>query len=463
MDSRNYIRQSIIRDMSEGVITIGLDGKIMYANPSALKLLGKEESDLMGRSFAGCFFEYEENDSFNQAVLDAVYDTSVAHENVVEYFTGERTRQFHVTTSYLKDGDEKIGVIAVISDISELVELRDAVKAMERIKALNGQLEMRNKLLSETFGRFLSDEIVKQLLETPDGLALGGKKKELTVMMSDLRGFTAMSERMPAQDLLSMLNHYLGEMTMVIQKYGGTIIEFIGDGIMAIFGAPAPSNVHAEQAVAAAVEMQASMEDINHWNTAHGFPELLMGIGINTGDMIVGNIGSEKRTKYGVTGANVNLCGRIESYTIGGQVLIAPSTRSMISAEIEISSEMKVMPKGVSEPITLSCVCGVGAPYDVHYRMKVVPKRKLSSGYEVNFCRVKGKHTSNDVLTACITEISSAGALITSEAEIAVFDNIEIDIGEKLFAKVIETSDKGFEISFTSKPECFDEWLGKLS
>lgn len=242
----------------------------------------------------------------------------------------------------------------VLSDISELVELRDAIKAMGRIKALNGQLELRNKMLSETFGRCLSDEIVRQQLDTPDGLALGGKKRTLTVMMSDLRGFTAMSERMEAQSLLALLNHYLGEMTEIVQRRNGTIIEFIGDGIMAIFGAPAPSDSHAADAVAAAIEMQSRMEAINAWNRERGYPVLEMGIGINTGEVIVGNIGSEKRTKYGVVGNHINLFGRIESYTVGGQVLISPKTRSMVSEPLDIAMEQEVFPKGVKTPLTLA-------------------------------------------------------------------------------------------------------------
>ena len=91
-DSRNFIRASIIRDMSEGVMVIGLDGVITDVNPAALRILCKQESDLAGKRFARCFFEYEENDAFNQTILDAVYDASVSHENIVPYFTGETVR-----------------------------------------------------------------------------------------------------------------------------------------------------------------------------------------------------------------------------------------------------------------------------------------------------------------------------------------------------------------------------------
>lgn len=462
-DSRNFIRASIIRDMSEGVMVIGLDGVITDVNPAALRILCKQESDLAGKRFARCFFEYEENDAFNQTILDAVYDASVSHENIVPYFTGETTLQLHVTTSYLHEGEQKIGVIAVLSDISELTELRDAVKAMERIKALNGQLELRNKLLSETFGRFLSDEIVRQLLDTPDGLALGGKKAELTVMMSDLRGFTALSERMPAQDLLTMLNHYLGEMTDVIQNRGGTIIEFIGDGIMAIFGAPAPSPTHAEQAVVAAVEMQSRMPEINRWNTAHGFPALEMGIGIHTGDVIVGNIGSEKRTKYGVTGANVNLTGRIESYTVGGQVLISPATRKKIAAPLEIASEAEVMPKGVHDPIVLSCVASVGAPYHVHCEQEAEKPVPLKKPVEITFSPIREKHTEKELESGVFLALSQSGAILQTKAELNVYENLQVRMGSDhpLFCKVIAKSGSDWLLRFTAKPEHFDQWLKK--
>lgn len=462
MDNREFIRKSVIRDMSEGVMTLGLDGKIMSVNPAAAGILEKTEDELVGKPFARCFFEYEENDAFNQLILDAVYDSSTSHEGIVAYYSGKDTRHLHVTTSYLKDDDKKIGVIAVISDISELVELRDALKAMERIKALNGQLEIRNKLLSETFGRFLSDEIVRQLLDEPDGLALGGKKRRLTVMMSDLRGFTAMSERMPAQDLLTMLNHYLGIMTEVIQKYSGTIIEFIGDGIMAIFGAPLPSESHASQAIAAAVEMQRSMKAINEWNAMRGYPELNMGIGINTGDVIVGNIGSEKRTKYGVTGANVNLCGRIESYTVGGQVLASPTTVADIRTELDVASTMEVLPKGVNEPLTLSSVVGIGEPYNVSFTTSYNRPQAIKTPVEVSFFSIKDKHTSASANIGKIIAVSQDGAIMKSDAEIAVFDNIEIEIGEKLYAKVMTCSGGEIEIRFTAKPESFKSWLEKL-
>ena len=458
MRNSELIHKSIMQDMTEGVMTIGLDGVISYVNPAAAMILGMNAQDLTGKKFIQCFFEYSENDAFNQTILDAVYDSATTHRNVVAYYTGKNFRQLHVTTSYLHDNGIKVGVIAVLSDISELTELRDAVKAMQRIQQLNSQLELRNKLLSETFGRFLSDEIVRQLLDTPDGLLLGGKKRTLTIMMSDLRGFTAMSEHMEPQSLIAMLNHYLGAMTEVIQQYNGTIIEFIGDGILAIFGAPVASDHHASDAVAAAVAIQMQMEVINTWNTDRGYPILEMGIGINTGEVIVGNIGSEKRTKYGVVGSHVNLCGRIESYTIGGQILISPLTRSMVQCDLEVAQEMEVYPKGVKGALTLSRITGIGTPYNLYNKGQSQQKDMHSVQIPVRFKRISEKHCSETVFDGVLTEMNERYAILNTDTPIHLFENISICANNDIFCKVLAKEAHGLLLGFTGGHNDF--WAG---
>ena len=460
----NYevIQQYIMRDMAEGVMVIGFDGVIHYMNPAAERILERNFADISGKAFAQTFFEYEQNDAFNQTILDVIYDRNRSHKDIVDYFTGERTKQLHVTTSYLKFDISTIGVVCMLSDVTELNELRDAMKAMEQIKALNSRLELRNSLLSETFGRFLSDEIVRQLLETPDGLALGGKKRCLSVLMSDLRGFTAISEQMDAQSLLDMLNYYLGAMTEIIQKYNGTIIEFIGDGIMAIFGAPVPDDNHATLAVAAAVEMQSKMAEINGWNRQRNYPVLQMGIGINTGEVIVGNIGSDKRTKYGVVGNEVNLAGRIESYTVGGQILIAPQTKDRLSSEVIIAGEQKVFPKGLAEPIVLTHVVGLGAPYNLNCNDPKSEPRPLAKPIPVQFLCIDDKHVSDVQEAGYLTSLCSSGAVLETEVPLALYQNLVLDIGGKLFAKIIREGETEFLLRFTSFPKIFDSWFRRV-
>ena len=317
--------------------------------------------------------------------------------------------------------------------------------------------------MSETFGRFLSDEIVRQLLDTPDGLALGGKKRELTMMMSDLRGFTALSERMQPQDLITMLNHYFGEMYEEIERYHGTLIEFMGDGMLVVFGAPTWRESHAADAVAAAIGMQRRMKQVNSWNREHGWEALAMGIGINSDEMILGNIGSEKRTKYGVLGAAVNLAGRIESYTTAGQILISPGTRAAVEAELEIRKTMLISPKGVAGEIQLSDVRGIGSPFSLRLDAEVEELTNLPSPVPLRFSRLEGKRLTERQLEAELLAVSKEEALLKTDAELKPLDNVCLDIGADLYAKLTKKEERLYRISFTAKPPCFEEWLRRVS
>ena len=129
---RNFIQERILRDMSEGVVVIGLNGHIEQINPKACEILGLSESNVLGKAFAGFFFEYEENDDFSQTILDAIYDAHTLHVAVVPYFDGVTTKYVHVTTSFLHDGRQRIGVIAVLSDVSELIRLRNEIEEKNR-------------------------------------------------------------------------------------------------------------------------------------------------------------------------------------------------------------------------------------------------------------------------------------------------------------------------------------------
>ena len=460
MERETLIRNSIISDMSEGVMAVRFDGRIELANDAALAILEKTEEELVGSSFVRAFFGEEENDAFVQSVLDAVYEKGRRMESYVPYRTGRGEKQLRIVSSCLREQEKMTGVILVISDVTELTEMRDAMKAMDRIQALNHQLEMRNRVLQETFGRYLSDDIVREILDSPSGWKLGGQKRELTILMSDLRGFTALSERMEPQDLITMLNHFFGEMYEEIERCRGTLIEFLGDGMLVIFGAPAPSETHAADAVAAAVGMQKRMEAVNRWNAERGYEPLAMGIGINTDAVILGNIGSEKRTKYGVLGAAVNLTGRIESYTTEGQILISPGTRAAVASELRISDTLSVQPKGVDGSIELSSVTGIGAPYGIYLAQKAEAKlQPLARGLKLPFSALEGKHASGEIWEGTILALSEKEAILKTDAELALYTNLMLRIGEDLYAKVTGAESGTYRLCFTAKPPCFAAWL----
>ena len=462
MERDIVIQGSIISDMSEGVMVVRPGGIIGLVNDAALNILEKKREALVGKSFARVFFDSQENDEWVQSVLDAVYDMGKRKENYVPYRTAQDVKQLRVVSSCLRNREEIIGIILVISDITELTEMRDAVRAMQAIRELNGKLELRNRVLQETFGRYLSDDVARQILDSPEGWKLGGQRQNLTILMSDLRGFTAMSERMKPQSLIKMLNHYFSEMYEEIERYHGTLIEFLGDGMLVIFGAPILRKSHASDAVAAAIGMQKRMEAVNRWNAEQGYEPLSMGIGINTDCVIIGNIGSEKRTKYGVLGAAVNLTGRIEGYTVAGQILISSGTLAAAQSELQILRTIPVSPKGIKSEILLSEVIGIGAPYNLQLPQQQHGLKFLSRSAAVRFSLVEEKYIDKHDSVGEILAVSQYDALLKTEENLSVLDNLCIDIGDDLYAKLIEKENGNYLLSFTARPPCFSAWLNDI-
>jgi len=228
--------------------------------------------------------------------------------------------------------------------------------------AFNGMVEglRQRDFIRNAFGRYVSPEVAKTLLESPDGLRLGGEKRRITVLMSDLRGYTRFAEHGDPAGVMAVLNDYLGRMADIVIAHGGTINEFIGDAIFAVFGAPMEHPDHAERAAATALAMQRAMDTLNTENAARGRPQFEMGIGLHTGEAVVGNIGSEQRTKYAVVGAAVNLAARVEGCTVGGQVLMTTETREALGGLAESAPPIHVELKGLDAPVALHELRGVG-------------------------------------------------------------------------------------------------------
>ena len=236
-------------------------------------------------------------------------------------------------------------------------------RANDKVRSLVEEVERRNKFIRTVFGRYLTDDVVETILDSPGGLSLGGERREITIMMADIRGFTSISSRLDATEVVTLVNNFLAKMTEVIIRHGGIIDEFIGDAILALFGAPRPLQDHAQKAVACAIEMQLLMDEVNELNEQAGLPRVSAGIGINTGEVVVGNIGSDKRLKYGVVGHNVNFTSRIESYTSGGEVLVSGRTRELCGDILQVTAEIRVKPKGFDDEVVLSHVGGLGGAY----------------------------------------------------------------------------------------------------
>lgn len=226
-------------------------------------------------------------------------------------------------------------------------------------------LYLRNEFIKKVFGQYVTNEVAEAVLGSDGPLALGGERRKVTVLMADLRGFTPMSEQLPPEKVVDALNSFLGAMTGIIMKYGGSIDNFIGDAIMAVFGVPVAKQDDVARAVACAIEMQNLMKPVNEEIRLRGLPELMMGIGLSTGEVVAGNIGSEMRIKYSVIGSTVNLAARIESISSGGQIFASQATYNEVKDIVTTAGHLNVKLKGMNQPVAIYEIIGIGGKYAV--------------------------------------------------------------------------------------------------
>lgn len=341
-------------------------------------------------------------------------------------------------------------------------------RSSAEVRRLAASLEKRNRFIRDAFGRYLSDEVVEGLLDSASGLALGGETRTVTILMSDLRGFTTVTEGLAPEVVVSMLNSYLEAMVEVIARHGGTIDEFIGDAILVLFGAPVARPDDARRAVACAVEMQNAMLEINQRFHREWLPELEMGIAINTGSVVVGNIGSARRAKYGVVGTHVNLAGRMQSFAVGGQVLVSRGTLDAAGGDVQVGKALAIQAKGFREPIEvydLRGIAGAGAR-SVPERSAAV--RALAAEIAVRYTIVDDKALGGPVLAGAIVAVGEGLATLRPGRPLRLFTELHLrvvgagghDLQGDVYAKVTETTgDDTVQIRFTALPAAIRRYL----
>jgi adenylate cyclase len=283
--------------------------------------------------------------------------------------------------------------------------------------------------------------------------------------MSDLRGFTAISARLDPMQLIHLLNNYFEKMVEIIEKYSGTVIEFLGDGIFVVFGAPADDPLHPSHAVHCAVEMQNKMAEVNAWNRDEGLPELEMGIGIHSGLSVVGNIGSIQKMKYGCIGETVNLAGRIESLTIGGQVLISSSVRDRITEHLRIGSKQTFMPKGSQSDIIVLEVTAIGSTVLTQSEDPGFPHEIAPPWPQLQFSLLNGKTVEMVTYEGVLTAFSGDHRFLwlKTAAELRLRRNVLLKVGNGLYAKILSRDKDTYILCLTPKPDNLEELLRSLS
>lgn len=330
---------------------------------------------------------------------------------------------------------------------------RQLKDSRDQLVDLNKELERRNKFIRETFGRYASEDIVEVLLDMPEGLKLGGEKRQVTLMMSDLRGFTALVEHLEPTAVVALLNHYLSVMIEIIHKHGGTIDDIIGDAILVIFGAPLPMPDAAQRAVCGALEMQKAMKEVNEHNFRMGWPEIEMGIALHTGEVVIGNIGSMKRSKYDVVGRTVNLTARIESFTVGGQVLVSPTLIDAAGQGLILGDEVEVHAKGMREALRCRDLLGHADYPDLMLEEEKTILMTLAHPLPCGYLVLTGKHLEGPMQPASLVSISPRRAVVEVDRQLSPRANILVRLegvsGEKdsleVYAKVIQPVDESIQ------------------
>jgi len=425
----------ILLNMEDAVCLTGKNGELLYANPAALNLFSLDVT--LSPKIWDAIPYVEGNDALIQLFIDGVTQKRESFSAPVDYVNNEgEVFRLYVT---LTCKPSKSGtILIVIHNLTKLIKVYSA------------------------FERYTSPEIADFVLSTPEGEKQGGRVREVSILMSDLRGFTAMSTHLSPDRLITMLNHYFEAMAAVIRKYRGTVIEFLGDGIFVVFGAPKDMPDHATAAACCAVEMQNAMAGVNAWNRENGYPELEMGIGVNSGPAVVGNIGSDQKMKYGCMGETVNLTGRLETFSLGGEICVSEKTRNLIPAEVKILAENSFMPKGGRQEILYYTIAGVGEDCVLKNAAGEIRWRKLTQAKETAYYLLDGKTVEPKEYTGRLTEVSEDGryGILATDSMLNPLQNLLLRFGDlEVYAKVTNKAERGIRIGFTTKPEGFEELI----
>ncbi len=313
---------------------------------------------------------------------------------------------------------------------------------------------------------------IEALLKELDGegqayRAVAGQEflnREVTILLADLRGFTAIAAAHPAGIVIQLLNPCLIKMSEIIFRHQGTIDKFMGDSIMVLFGAPVSREDDVRRALACAVEMQMTMSTLNLAHKDQGMPELFMGIGINTGNVLAGTLGSERYSEYTVIGDEVNLASRIEAFSLRGQVLISQSTYVRCKDFVETNAPMEIHVKGKAQPVSLREVVGIPSLALKVPRQEVRRSHRIEVKLAFRYHRIEHKIVLPETHSGIIRDIGYHGMLLELDGDLPLYSEIKLDFdlplvdyqAANVYAKVVGRKAAGGRarvgVEFTSVP-----------
>ena len=326
--------------------------------------------------------------------------------------------------------------------------------ASQQLKGL--QLEQQGRQVRALFARFVSKDVAAELLNPTIPPSTDTPLRTVTVLMSDLRGFSLLGKEHDPATMVRLLNTYLEVMFDVVDAHGGTVDEVIGDALLVLFGAPLERADQGDAAIACALAMQRAMAQVNRITRQQGLPQLEMGIGLCTGEVIAGTIGSQRRAKYGVVGAAVNLAARIEELTVGGEVLAAESTVRAARAELRIDGEYHLAVKGASQPLRLVSIGGIAGSATLSLPNSLSPPTALQEPLAIRYGLMQGKRRQAGTSRGQVTHLTEREAWLVPEGgTLEPFDNLVLTfpgIAEEAYGKVRQQRDGSVRIVFTVMP-----------
>ncbi|MGH7388051.1 MAG: adenylate/guanylate cyclase domain-containing protein [Candidatus Rokuibacteriota bacterium] len=329
LNERNY-NEGILRSTTDGIVTLDADDRILTANEAALRILRTGRADVIARPVGAVFAGA---DAWVVNTLERVKQSGhreIAVEMELHVGAGD-TASVNLAVNPLIDvNEEHIGSMLVFEDITS------------------------EKRIRSTMARYMSPEVAEQLLASGEAV-LGGKDQKVSILFSDIRNFTTTSEALGARETVTMLNEYFARMVDVILSHRGVLDKFIGDAVMALFGVPFNGEHDADDAYRAANTMFVALRELNRHRARHGKGPIDIGVGISTGVVVVGNIGSNKRMEYTVIGDSVNLASRLESATkfYGVKVLLSEYTRRELTMRTVLREIDRLRVQGKHEPVAI--------------------------------------------------------------------------------------------------------------
>ncbi|MBW4528406.1 MAG: GAF domain-containing protein [Phormidium tanganyikae FI6-MK23] len=352
---QEQMQRDILRSLTNGVISTNKEGNIIAANESAKKLLGLSEEDAIEGLPITQLIQLEKGSFYNwfNLAITARNREQYYPDQTLQPIRGEEQHSINLSINTIADANDRdrvSGALIVMDDISD------------------------EKRLKSTMYRYMTQELAEQLLENPDAAKMGGDRKEVSVLFSDIRSYTTLTETMEAEEVVEMLNQYFESMVEAVFMHKGILDKYIGDAIMAVFGSPLPLNDHEWMAVQTALEMRHRLTAFNQMRNARNEQTIEIGIGMNSDTVISGNIGCSKRMEFTAIGDGVNLGARLEgaSKLYGTDIVMSESTYRPCADRIWARELDFIKVKGKNKPVAVYELVGLRSDKVPDHKKRVI-------------------------------------------------------------------------------------------